>query len=196
MKLTKIAGAFLKLRHRWLGKAPTINMVEELNRVQNVLIYMPTQIEQFGAALKSLEKLRKLLPGWKITVICKREMQNFVEEKLNVQILSYSDEDINIWGLPKSGVKQHFLNFSYDLALDFKLNFDPVCITLFRLSGAPIKVCIDNKDKSLFYNFEIRVNPAETYVNKFNAMIKYINVIASSLEREKTINKPKSGIPK
>lgn len=189
MKLTKITAALVKFRSQLSGKNLTINVGEELNRVQKVLIYMPTKIEQFGAALKSLEKLRKLHPGWKITVISRREMQSFIEEKLDVEILSYSEEDINLWGLPKAKTKQHFLNTSYDLALDFKLNFDFFCITLFRLSGASIKVCIDSKDKELFYNFEIRANPAESYVNKLNAMIKYIDVIASSHGQEKAMKK-------
>lgn len=176
----KAIGTILRFKYKLFWKYPTINICDQLARADKVLIYMPNKIEQFGAALKSLEKLRKLRPKWKITVITKLETVSFIDNKLKVDILPFSNEDINFAGMPKASIKQLVQNSSYDLALDFKLKFDILSVIIFKLSGAPIKVCFDSKEKSPFYNFEIRVNPTESLANKYNAMIKYVTVIAGS----------------
>ncbi len=180
MILNKAIGSYLRLKYRLFGKYPTINICEQLAMADRVLIYMPTRVEQFGAALKSLERLRKLRPTWRITVITLIEMVSFIDNKLKVEIIPYSKEDLSFIGLPKSSLKELVKNTQFDLALDFKLRFDILSIALFKLSGAQIKVCFDSNEKSPFYNFEIRVNSAESLTNKYNAMIKYITMIAGS----------------
>jgi len=141
---------------------------------------MPSRIEHFGVALKSLQKLRAMQPDWKMTVITKFEFMNFIDNKFKVDIIPFSKEDLTFTGSPKSSLKQLIKNTSFDLAIDFKLKFDILGIILFRLSGAPVKVCFDSSDKSAFFNFEIRVNPTESLANKYNTMIKYVTVIADS----------------
>lgn len=180
MIFSKVIGAYLRLKYRLFAKNPSINICAQLAIVNRVLIYMPSKIEQFGAALKCLERLRRLRPDWKITVITRLEMVSFIDNKLRVDIIPYSNEDLTFAGKPKSSLKQLIKNTTFDLALDFKLKFDILSVVLFRLSGAPIKVSFDSADKSPFYNFEIRVNPAESLANKYNAMIKYITVIVES----------------
>jgi len=180
MIFNKVVGSYFRLKCRLFAKYPAINICEQLVRASRVLIYMPSRVEQFGAALKSLERLRELRPGWKITVVTKLEMVSFIDNKLKVEILPYSGEDLTFAGLPKASLKQLVKDATFDLALDFRLKFDVLGIVLFKLSGAPIKVCFDSKEKSPFYNFEIRVHPAESLTNKYNAMIKYITVIAGT----------------
>ena len=188
MILSKAIGSYLRLKYRLFAKYPPINICEHLAMAQRVLIHMPGKVEQFGAALKSLERLRKLRPAWKITVVTKLEMVSFIDNKLRVDIIPYSREDLTFSGLPKSSLKRLVKETAFDLALDFRLKFDILSIALFRLSGAPIKVCFDSKDKSPFFNFEIRVNPAESLVNKYNAMIKYITVIAGTECAEQSVS--------
>jgi len=176
----KIIGAYLRSQFRWLAKESPINIVEHLARAKKVLIYMPNKIEHFGAALKSLEKLRAKRPDWQITVVTKLELVSFIHDGLRVDILPYGDEDINLLGLPKWSLKKHFRNASYDLALDFLFNFDLLSLKLLQLSMAPVRVCFDSSEKSWFYNFGIRVNPVEPLANKYNVMVKYITVISDS----------------
>ncbi len=185
---SKILGAYLRLKYRLFAKYPTINICEQLAQANSVLIYMPSKVEQFGAALKSLERLRKIRPIWKITVLTKLELVSFIDEKLRVDIIPYSKEDLTLTGKPKSSLKQLVKNTSFDLALDFRLKFDILGIILFKLSGAPIKVCFNSREKSPFFNFEIRVNPAESLTNKYNAMIKYITVMAGGEFPEQPIS--------
>ena len=186
--LAQLVGSILRLKYKLFAKHPSINVVEQLVRTENVLIFMPNKIEHFGAALKSLENLRKLKPNWKITVITKLEMVTFIDSNLKVDILPYSNDDLNFFGLPKESIKRLFDQTTFDLALDLKLTFDIISIILFQLSGAPLKVSFDSTEKAPFYNFGIRVDPAETLTNKYNAIVKYITLIASSPTKEQPIS--------
>lgn len=187
MILSRTVGTYLRVKHRLFSKQPTVNISEQLSRTKSVLIFMPTKVEQFGAALKSLESLRKLRSKWKITVVTKLEMVSFIDSKLKVNILPYSKEDLNFAGVPKAAIKQLIRNTNYDLALDFKIKFDLLAVMLFEMSGAPIKACFDSPEKSQFYNFAIRVTAAESLANKYSAMIKYITVMAGSENPQKTL---------
>lgn len=187
MILSRTVGSFLRFKYKLFRKRPAVNICEQLAKTNSVLIFMPTKVEQFGAALRSLESLRKLRPKWKITVVTKLEMVSFIDSKLKVDILPYSKGDQNFAGVPKSAIKQLVRNTNYDLALDFKIKFDLLSVMLFELSGAPIKVCFGSPEKSPFYNFEIRVNPAESLPNKYNAMIKYITAMIGSETPQKTL---------
>lgn len=178
---TSIITPLLKAKFKLFKRGETVDIIQKLADTRRVLIYMPDDIEQFGAALKSLERLRELQPNWEVTVITKVETVNLIDEKrLHLKILPYSSLDINIFGLPKQSFKENLTAVKYDLALDFKLKMDVLSVTLFQACGAPIKVALDMQEKSLFYNFAIRVNPAETLHNKYGAMVKYINIMANS----------------
>lgn len=179
----KIIGTFLRIKYKLFAKYPAINVVKQLTRTEKVLIYMPNKIEEFGAALKSLENLRMIKPQWKITVITKLEMVSFIENKLKVDVIPYSNEDLTFFGLPKDSIKKLFEKTAYDLALDLKQQFDILGVIFFQLSGAPLRVSFDSNEKSPFYNFGIRVNKAETLTNKYNAIIKYITMISSVPEK-------------
>ena len=84
--------------------------------------------------------------------------------------------------IPKTEIKKHFQGSSFDLILDFKPTFDIFTLTLMQLSKTQIRVCMDTPDKSPFYNITIRVNPAESLVNKYGVMVKYIDVMSSTHE--------------
>lgn len=185
--IARLAGAVLRLKFRFIERETTVNVVERLAAANKTLIFMPQKVEYFGAALKALEKLREKRPNWRITVITPLEMVGFIDNRLKLDILPYSKEDMNLLGLPKAGIKKHFQNSTYDLALDFEFDFSLLAIQLFDYSKAPLRACFDSDEKSLFYNFGIRVNPIESPPNKYSVMIKYITVIADSYNQPQTI---------
>ncbi|NIR48362.1 glycosyltransferase family 9 protein [candidate division KSB1 bacterium] len=184
---TNAVGSFLRVKNRFLNKSPSVEFIRQLAATKKVLIFMPNKIENFGIALKSLNQLREHKPDWQITVVTKVEMVSFIDNRLKVDILPYSNDDSSILGLPKGSLREHFDKQSYDLALDFEPTFDLICIKLFEFSDAKVKVCFDSPDKSPFYNFSIRVNPVESLENKYGAMIKYLVVISQSKIQKKAV---------
>lgn len=186
---SKFISTALKIKYTVLQKTPSINIFAALADAKNILVYMPEKIDQFGAALKALERLRKIRPDWKIHVITKLEMVSFFDKRFKFEVLPYSKNDLNFWGLPKNSFKKLFQNTTFDLALDLHLDMDVLSVALFQLSGAPLKVCFDNTAKSPFYNLGIRINQAETLKNKYNAMIKYITLNPEPRKAEPTPKK-------
>lgn len=186
---SKLIGLVLSFIYRFGGQNPAININEHLAKARKILIFMPNKIAHFGAALRTLESLRKKRTRWEITVITKLETVGLIDNRLKVNILPYSSEDLNFFGLPKGSIKQHFNKNSYDLALDFNLGLDLLSIMLFQWSGAPLKVCLESKEKAPLYNFRIRVNTAESLEKKYNAMLKYITVMADSKKQKQSVRK-------
>lgn len=191
MIISNVLGAGLRLKFKMFQKHQAVDICQKLANAKKVLIYMPQKVEQFGAALKALERLRKARPKWKITVLSKMEMVSFIDTKLKLDILPYSKNDINFAGLPRTALRQLIQKSNFDIALDLNLKFDIFVIALFNISNAPIRVCFNNNEKAPFHNVEIRVNQAESLTNKYNAMVKYITMISDMAESQETL--PKTG---
>jgi len=186
MIFPNLIASLLRVKYRLFGSGHPIDVVDQLRKANHVLIYMPTKIEQFGAALKALTRLRQQKPDWKMTVLTGLEMVSFIDSQLQVDIVPYSNEDLNFLGMPKSSFKQLFQKSAFDLAIDFKLQFDPLSITIFQMSGAPIKVCMDSENKSPFYNLGIRVTSTESLTDQYNILVKYVTTISGSEIKEST----------
>jgi len=158
------------------------NVTDQLAEIKTVLICMPKEIEEYGAALKALKRLKNKRRKWKIAAVTSQQMMNFIDERLKIKVLPFSKEDITFFGLPKTNVKKTFEKPSYDLFLDFRPNFDLFSLALLHITNTPIKVCLDCSDKSPFFNIIIRVNPAESLANKYGVMVKYIDVMSSTAQ--------------
>lgn len=182
-----VVARFLRIRNHVREKNSTINILDQLSATRRVLVFMPNKIDHFALALKSLEALVEKRPGWQITVVTKLETVSFIDNRLKVDILPYSKEDLNLFGFPRVSLRRHFDHFAYDLALDLKLSLDLLCIRLFQLSRAPLRACLFSGNKTAFYNFYIRINPLESLATKYDAMIKYITITGGAKERRKAV---------
>ncbi|RMF60382.1 MAG: hypothetical protein D6743_15015 [Calditrichaeota bacterium] len=183
----KTVGTALRFKHRYFSRPPSINILEHLAQAKRVLVFMPSKIDQFAAALKSLETLRRIRPEWKITAVTRLDMVSLLEDKLKVEILPYSKADINVLGLPKPSMRALFQKAPFDLALDLKMQFDLMTVVIFQLSRAPLRVCFDTREKSPFYNLGIRVNSADPLAHKYETMVKYVTLTRGKPRRKKSL---------
>jgi ADP-heptose:LPS heptosyltransferase len=170
----------LRIHNKVFKKSPEVSIVDELTRVQSVVVLMPDDPEQFKAAKHSVIKLTELKPSWQMTIIGRQEHVKALKSRKFKRLISYAKEDINFLGLPKSTFRQKIQKFEFDLALDLNLNSDIFTIGLFHLTNTVVKVSFDSKEKAPFFNLSIRVNPSEPMDKKYDAMIKYITIIANS----------------
>ena len=185
---TTIIGIFLSLKYQLTETNRSINIGEHLAKVQKILIYMPNENELFKAALDSLKILRIKVPASNLTLITQNDQVKLIRNLNKVDILSYSTSDINFFGLPKKSLLQFFKTSIYDLALDLNPGYDILSIVLFQRSKAPLKVCLDTKEKSPFYNFRIRTNAGQPMDKKYQAMIQYITVLQHSKITKKSVS--------
>lgn len=174
--LEPLARRWLRLRNRFSKNPSSISIFDQIEQTQRVLVYMPGRVEQFGDALRTLESLMKKRPGWKFTVVTKAEMEGLVKDRIKARILSYTKDDLNLLGFPRGRLQNLVTKHSYDLALDFSLGFEVLCVKLFQLCQAPIRACLDHDSKSIFYNFSIRVNPVDSLFNRYQAIVKYLTL--------------------
>jgi hypothetical protein len=172
----KIVGLFLRAKYQLRQKNHTIDIGQHLAKVQQILIYMPDNTEQFKVALNSLVKLSDKVPASQLTLIANTDRISLIDSPTKVKVLSYSSLDVNLLGLPKKSLLQLFENSSYDLALDLNPGFDPLSILLFQHSNAPLKVCFDSREKSPFFNFSIRTNVGQPLHKKYDTMFQYITL--------------------
>lgn len=158
----------------------SFNVTDRLSEIKTVLVCMPDKVEEYGAALKALKRLKTIRGKWKISAITTQKMMHLIDKKPKIKVLSYSKQDITFFGLPNETFKKTLEKSSYDLFLDFRQNFDFFSAALLKITNTPIRVCLDSANKSPFFNILIRVNPAESLADKFCIMIKYLDILSTT----------------
>jgi len=137
---------------------PKLSLSKETYSFSNLLILLPNNPEYSRAARVFIQSLQNAMgPKGRIQVryIAKRMNLEYVDERINDRLITYSDEHINQWGL----LEQSFLEIIFvskpEVIIDLNLDFDPVSATIVQKSGAPMRIGFYNKDNEKYFNILI-----------------------------------------
>lgn len=96
-----------------------------------------------------------------VRFIAKRMNLEYVDNRINDRLITYSDDHINRWGL----LEQSFLDIIFvskpEVVIDLNIDFDPVSATIVQKSGAPMRIGFYNKDNEKYFNILIERNENE-----------------------------------
>lgn len=143
---------------------PNLSLRKEKYPFSNLLILLPKKPEYSRAARMFIQSLQNAMgPQGRIQVryIAKRINLEYVEPAINDRLITYSDENINRWGL----LEQSFLEIIFvskpEVVVDLNLDFDPVSATIVQKSGAPMRIGFYNKENEKYFNILIERNENE-----------------------------------
>ncbi len=176
----KIILPLWRFKQRFKKKPVAIDIAQHLSTVKRVLVYMPGALDYFEPATKYVRQIKTHIPAWRLTLLVRKETAKLLDNRIKAEVISYSDRDFNLIGLPRATLTKHCKKDSFDLILDFTFHCDFFGAYLLKSSQAPLKVCFDCREKTPFCNFEIRTNPFDPLDSRYHAMAKYVTVLAEA----------------
>lgn len=141
---------------------------------RHLLIMLPESGEQFSGAVGVLEVLVQRIRPARTTIVVGRRFASRLPEACGDEICTYSTEDATKLGLPPSGILKRFSRFRADIAVSLIPEFCLYTAALAVASGAPIRVSLDHRQASRFFNMTIRGTEGRTLPERYAALLQYV----------------------
>ncbi|MFQ6677689.1 MAG: hypothetical protein ACE5D0_05145 [Fidelibacterota bacterium] len=149
---------------------PNLLLGKEKYPFSNFLILLPKSPESSRAARMFTQSLQNAIgPQGHIQVryIAKRINLEYVDTAINDRLITYSDENINRWGLPEQSLLKIIFVSKPEVVIDLNLEFDPVSATIVQQSAAPMRIGFYNEENEKYFNILIDRNENEFIENGY-----------------------------
>jgi ADP-heptose:LPS heptosyltransferase len=166
--------AFLKLQANLVKRNRIVDVFGTFTDAQSILIFMPDILEDFGIARKFIRTLTDSFPTAKLHFVMRSSFKSLLDSNLDYGTIFVADRDENYMGLPKKDLKQRILATKFDIAIDLNNDFHLLSTYLCKISGAKLRICLDNRDREPFYNFYFRSQTHKNLEDKYKRFIQYL----------------------
>ena len=145
-----------------------------LKQVSKLVICLPNEPSEAELACQIIPKLQLSLSPCAITLIYKEESLSPRIKLSNVDVLSYSNDEVSRFNMPKKAFIQKFVHSSFDLVIDLSLPFQFTNVMIAWLCGAPLRVGFYHPDREAFYNFLVRQKNETSLLNSYESLVNYL----------------------
>jgi len=180
--LYSLSSQYLKLVSKLNSSEEPVDVFSSLAQAKHTLICLPDKLEDFGIARNFTPTLRDKFSHSKITFLVKQNYLNLLNkvDRENCYILSLNPEDITRFGLPMKQVIATIKKMNFDLAIDLNYEFNLTSTYICFISGANLRICLENKNRDPFFNFQVRTRLEDSIESKFRSFIKYFTISIQS----------------
>lgn len=179
--MEKLTIPFLKFTKRLRKRADIVDIFGTLSEARTILVCMPYNQNAFGVAKKFVSNITSDFPNASFQFIIRNDFQNMLNGLTKYGTIIVADKDINVFGLPKNELVQKVFSTSYDIVIDLNDDFHLLSTYLCQKSSASLKICLDNRDRELFYNFYFRTQLHEDLESKYRKLVQYLNVCTTQV---------------
>jgi hypothetical protein len=154
----------------------TMNFTDVLTRSRRALVILPESVLD-GESLSTLFRylLRKFSPEC-MEILIRNDHLFSLASTPPLKTLTYSDEDINTWLVPRKKLLQRIESHSYDVALDLNIGLSLPSAFLCKASKAPLRVSFAKRKGDQFYNFQVRTKENNSASRTYRNLIKCLDM--------------------
>jgi len=179
--MEKITIPFLKFAERLRKRADVVDIFGTLADARTILVCMPYKLDAFGIAKNFVTNITADFPNASFQFVVRNDYLNLLNGIKKYGTIIVTDKDVNMFGLPKNELIQKVFSTSYDIVIDLNDDFHLLSTYLCQKSSASLKICLDNHDRELFYNFYFRTQLHENLENKYRKLVQYLSVDTTSV---------------
>lgn len=179
--MEKITIPLLKFTKRLRKRADVVDIFGTLAEARTILVCMPYKQDAFGIAKNFISNITSDFPNASFQFVVRNDFHNMLNGIKQYGTIIVADKDVNMFGLPKNELMQKVFSTSYDIVIDLNDDFHLLSTYLCQKSSASLKICLDNRDRELFYNFYLRTGLHENLENKYRKLVQYLSVCTTSV---------------
>ena len=170
--IQKIVEFFFAWYSRWQAKTEVIDVGEKLSHTMTALLIAPERPEEFMLASEHLDDLQRVFPGTQFYYMFEKAYGEAVKKRSHFQILTYSNDEMYFFGLPKSSMVEGIKSRSFDVVIDLNNDFSLMAAYVTMISDAKLRICLHHDKRDTIYNFQLRTNEDYSIGERFASLIK------------------------
>lgn len=143
--------------------------------VRSVLICMPFDVNEFQAAVKTLDEIIRRFPRGKLTVVLQENFRGWIGRHYQISIFPLSDTDANFFHLPRRKLCCEVRKRNSVVAIDLNPEGSLFCSILCAVSGAKVRIGFAGDNSDYCYNFQVRTTNLEDIEGKYQVLLNYVN---------------------
>lgn len=170
----KKVGLWYSMLHFGRRKDHVLHFTRAISTARNALVCIPESVTDPLLLDEVFEFLTRKFSSNNVILVSKKQFSKTLPTRYGFALITYSDEDLNQWFLPRSELLRKVKKSTFDLALDLNRDFALTSAYLCRESQAPLRVSFTKRHADEFYNFQIQTREqseeALAYTNLLNCM--------------------------
>ena len=153
--LQSLIRIYLKFVAKIRSSNEPVDVFSTISRAERVLICLPENLEDFGIARHFTTLFRTNFSHANVIFLVKQNYLNLLNkiDKEKCDILSVNGEHVSPLGLPSKNVIEKIKRMDLDLVIDLNYNFNLTSTYICIISGASLRICLDDKKKRSFFQF-------------------------------------------
>jgi hypothetical protein len=153
-----------------------MNFTDVLTRSHRALVILPESVldsESISTIFRYL--LRKFSPEG-MEVLIRNDHLFSMASTPPLKTLTYSNEDINAWFVPRKNLLQRIEAHPYDVALDLNVGLSLTSAFLCKASKAPLRISFAKRKGDQFYNFQVKTKGDNGTPRTYRSLIKCLDM--------------------
>lgn len=182
---TTVAEYYLKLRAKLRPIDSVVDVFNTMEKAKQVLIFLPDKLEDFGTIRLYIPDLKIAFSNSQVTFVMRHNYFTLLEktDRKSIDILAIKPEHISYFGLASPQLQEMVKKFHFNIVIDLNHDFNLISTHLSFVSHAPLRICLSDKRRDLFYNFQVQASENDRLELKYQKLIRYI-----TLNREYPVN--------
>ncbi len=168
--LTKLLLRYLRFLARRRAPEEPIYFWEELSKIKNALIALPSSAEEVKALDRLVERLTQFLAPGQVAFIA-LQGQALPRGVAPAQVIEVRPESLRFGRFPKQSLRAQVRARHADAFIDLHGDFDLVGAALAVASGARIRMCLAHEERDPFFNLQVRTSPSAAPAKRYQRLL-------------------------
>ncbi len=153
-----------------------MRFTEAVERSQRALVVLPETAADSESMASVVKYLHRRLGAGSVTIVGREEYTRTLHSALSDTTISYTQEEINSWFIPRSGLLRKMKSSTFDIALDLNVNLALPSAFICRESGAPLRVGFAKPEGDHFYNFVVQTRMTANTPVAYKHLLKCLDM--------------------
>lgn len=153
-----------------------VRFTDAITDARRALVILPETARDIAAVQWAMRYLADRFAGGSMVVMVRSELSPWVKNDKRYQLVTYRDEDVNLWYMPRRQLRRKLKTSTFDVALDLNLGFDLTGAYLCRESRAPLRIGFSKTHADRFYNFQIQTKATTSLTLAYRSYIRCLEM--------------------
>ena len=153
-----------------------MNFTDVLTRSRRALVIVPETSVDSEAVSTFLRYLLRKFSSDGIMVMIRDDQLFAIASAPPLKTLTYSEQDINKWFVPRRELLRRMESNKFDVAVDLNIDLSLTGAFLCKASNAPLRVSFVKKDGDQFYNFQVKTKGNNGSKYSYRGLLKCLDM--------------------
>lgn len=151
---------------------PIVRFTESVSRSRRALVVLPESPRDLASIQWVVRYLADRFAQGSMVVVVKAELASWVRDDKRYETVTYRDDDIGTWFVPRGELLRKVKKSTFDIAVDLNASFVLPSAYLCRESRAPVRISFAKEHGERFFNFQVQTKASSSFTHAYRNFLR------------------------